>query len=62
MLEENRYQACRDDSMPRKVTKAIKGLRNTKWECISDIIGASVSLIRYVLRRHGASSSQESSD
>ncbi|PWA56174.1 kinesin 4 [Artemisia annua] len=48
LLEENRYQASRDDSMPRKVTKAIKGLRKTKWECMSDIIGAPISLLRYV--------------
>ncbi|GJZ71221.1 hypothetical protein Tco_0635072 [Tanacetum coccineum] len=58
MLEENRHQNPQNDFVPARVTKAIVSLKNIKWGCMNDVIGAPVSLPRYVLRRHGEHSGQ----
>ncbi|GKE01241.1 hypothetical protein Tco_1389224 [Tanacetum coccineum] len=58
MLEENRHQSPQNDFVPARVTKAITGLKNIKWGCMNDVIGAPVSLLRYMLRRHGEHSGQ----
>ncbi|GKA64464.1 hypothetical protein Tco_0764070 [Tanacetum coccineum] len=58
MLEETRHQDPHNDFVPQRVTKAIAGLKSIKWECMNDVIGAPVSLLRYVLSRHGNNSGQ----
>ncbi|GJY13907.1 hypothetical protein Tco_0383216, partial [Tanacetum coccineum] len=51
--EENRHHDPRRYFVPQRGTKAIAGLKSIKWECMNDVFGALVSLLRYVLRHHG---------
>ncbi|GKB16795.1 hypothetical protein Tco_0850718 [Tanacetum coccineum] len=51
--EENRHQDPRNDFVPQRVIKAIAGFKSIRWECMNDVIGAPVLLLRYVLHRHG---------